>query len=186
MDTILDYIRYCPEDEVTRISQVLRDGDIVSLDVGAYLGGFHGDCARTFPCGTISPEASRLIETARQCFYDGIATIRPQSRIGDISAAVQHTAESAGFSVVREYVGHGVGEHLHEEPDVPNWGQPGKGPRLYAGMTLAVEPMITAGRKEVRTLADEWTVVTCDSSLAAHYENTVAVTGDGVRILTEV
>ena len=167
-------------------SRVLKEGDIVSLDVGAHLRGFHGDCARTFPVGKITPEAQRLIDVTRQCFFDGIATIHPQSRIGDISAAVQHTAESNGFSVVREYVGHGVGENLHEEPDVPNYGFAGHGPRLYNGMTIAVEPMIVAGRKEVRQLADGWTVVTCDNSLAAHYENTVAVTSDGARILTEL
>ena len=167
-------------------SRVLEEGDIVSLDVGAHLRGYHGDCARTFPVGEISPEARRLIEVTKQSFFDGISAIHPQARIGDISAAVQHTAESAGFSVVREYVGHGVGENLHEEPDVPNYGIAGHGPRLYAGMTIAVEPMITAGKKEVRSLADGWTVVTCDGSLAAHYENTVAVTSDGARILTEV
>ena len=166
--------------------RILQEGDIVSLDVGAYLHGYHGDCARTFPVGKITQSAARLIEVTRQCFYDGIATIHPQSRIGDISAAVQHTAEENGFAVVREYVGHGVGEHLHEEPDVPNYGIAGHGPRLYSGMTIAIEPMIVAGKKEVRQLEDGWTVVTCDGGLAAHYENTVAITSDGVRILTEV
>ena len=165
--------------------QVLKEGDIVSLDVGAYLNGYHGDCARTFPCGKISPEAARLIEVTRQSFYDGIATIHPESRVGDISAAVQKTAESHGFSVVREYVGHGVGENLHEAPDIPNYGTAGKGPRLYAGMTIAVEPMINLGKKEVRVLPDGWTVKTVDGSLSAHYENTVAITGDGAKILTE-
>lgn len=167
-------------------NRILEEGDIVSLDVGAYLRGYHGDCARTFPVGKITAEAQRLIDVTKQCFYDGIATIHPQSRIGDISAAVQHTAEASGFSVVREYVGHGVGENLHEEPDVPNYGTAGRGVRLYPGMTIAVEPMITAGKKEVRQLSDGWTVVTCDGSLASHYENTVAVTHDGVRILTEL
>jgi len=166
--------------------QVLKDGDIVSIDVGAYYQGYHGDCARTFPCGKISPEAERLIAVTKQCFYDGIATIHPQSRVGDISAAVQKTAESAGFSVVREYVGHGVGENLHEAPDIPNFGMAGKGPRLYDGMTLAIEPMVNYGRKETRQLSDGWTVVTEDGSLSAHYENTVAVTADGVKILTEL
>ena len=166
--------------------RVLMEGDIVSLDVGAHLRGFHGDCARTFPVGKISQSAERLIEVTRQCFYDGIATIHPQSRIGDISAAVQHTAESNGFAIVREYVGHGVGENLHEAPDVPNYGFAGHGPRLYSGMTIAIEPMVVAGKKEVRQLSDGWTVVTCDGSLAAHYENTVAITSDGVSILTEV
>ena len=165
--------------------QVLREGDIVSLDVGAYLNGFHGDCARTFPCGKISKEAQRLIDVTRQSFYDGIATIHSGSRVGDISAAVQKTAEEAGFSVVREYTGHGVGQALHEDPSIPNYGQAGKGPRLYSGMTIAVEPMICAGKKEIYVLPDEWTVKTVDGSLAAHHENTVAVTENGAVILTE-
>ncbi len=166
--------------------QVLKEGDIVSIDVGAYYKGFHGDCARTFPCGKISPEAERLIEVTKQSFYAGLEMVRPQNRVGDISAAVQSTAESNGFSVVREYIGHGVGENLHEAPDIPNYGVAGKGPRLYAGMTLAIEPMINQGKKEVRQLSDGWTVVTLDGSLSAHYENTVAVTGDGAKILTEL
>ena len=154
--------------------------------MGAYYKGFHGDCARTFPCGKISPEAARLIEVTKESFYAGLSTIQPQSRVGDISAAVQRTAEAAGFSVVREYIGHGVGENLHEAPDVPNFGMAGKGPRLYAGMTIAIEPMVNYGKKEVRVLPDEWTVVTVDGSLSAHYENTVAVTSDGAKILTEL
>ncbi|MBR2615128.1 MAG: type I methionyl aminopeptidase [Clostridia bacterium] len=166
--------------------RVLKEGDIVSIDVGAFLKGFHGDCARTFPCGKISQEAERLIEVTRQSFYAGLERVVPQNRIGDISAAVQETAEAAGFSVVREYIGHGVGENLHEAPDVPNFGVAGRGPRLYAGMTLAIEPMVNLGKKEVRQLSDGWTVVTCDGSLSAHYENTVAVTGDGAKILTEL
>ena len=166
--------------------QVLKEGDIVSIDVGAYYKGYHGDCARTFPCGKISPEAARLIEVTKESFYAGLSTIQPQSRVGDISAAVQRTAEAAGFSVVREYIGHGVGENLHEAPDVPNFGMAGKGPRLYAGMTIAIEPMVNYGKKEVRVLPDEWTVVTVDGSLSAHYENTVAVTSDGAKILTEL
>lgn len=165
--------------------QILREGDIVSLDVGAYLHGFHGDCARTVPCGKISPEAERLIEVTRQSFYDGFAAVHSGARVGDISAAVQKTAEAAGFSVVREYVGHGVGESLHEDPSIPNYGLPGKGPRLYSGMTIAVEPMINAGRKEVYVMPDEWTVRTVDGSLSCHYENTLAVTDDGAVILTE-
>lgn len=166
--------------------QILKDGDIVSIDVGAYLNGFHGDCARTIPCGKISAEAERLIEVTRQSFFDGIATVRSGSRVGDISAAVQKTAEAAGFSVVREFVGHGVGEALHEDPSVPNYGTAGKGSRLYSGMTIAVEPMINAGRKEVYQLDDGWTVKTMDGSLSAHYENTIAVTEDGAVILTEL
>lgn len=166
--------------------QVLKDGDIVSIDVGAYLNGFHGDCARTFPCGEISPEAERLIEVTKKSFYAGLDFVAPGNRVGDISAAVQRTAEAEGFSVVREYVGHGVGENLHEAPDVPNFGMAGKGPRLWAGMTLAIEPMINYGKKEVCQLSDGWTVKTVDGSLSAHYENTVAVTGDGAKILTEL
>ena len=166
--------------------QVLKEGDIVSIDVGAYLNGFHGDCARTFPCGKISPEAQRLIRATEESFFSGLSQVRIGARIGDISSVVQKTAESAGFSVVRDYVGHGVGADLHEEPEVPNFGTAGRGPRLYAGMTLAIEPMINAGKKEVRQLSDGWTVVTLDGSLSAHYENTVAVTGDGAKILTEL
>jgi methionyl aminopeptidase len=166
--------------------QVLKEGDIVSIDVGAYLNGFHGDCARTFPCGKIDPEAERLIEITRKSFYAGLDAVQPQCRVGDISAAVQKTAEENGFSVVREFVGHGIGENLHEAPDVPNFGMAGRGPRLYAGMTLAIEPMINYGKKEVRQESDGWTVVTCDGSLSAHYENTVAVTADGAKILTEL
>lgn len=166
--------------------QILKEGDIVSLDVGAFLHGFHGDCARTFPCGKISAEAQRLIDVTKESFYSGFAAVKAGNRIGDISAAVQQTAEQAGFGVVREYIGHGVGEKLHEEPDVPNWGKAGHGSRLYAGMTFAIEPMINAGKKEVKTLSDGWTVVTCDGSLSAHYENTVAVTSDGAVLLTEL
>lgn len=166
--------------------QVLKEGDIVSIDVGAYYKGYHGDCARTFPCGKISPEAERLIQVTRDSFYAGLEAIHPECRVGDISAAVQKTAEAAGFSVVREYIGHGVGENLHEAPDVPNFGMAGRGPRLYPGMTLAIEPMINQGKKEVRQLSDGWTVVTLDGALSAHYENTVAVTGDGAKILTEL
>ena len=166
--------------------QVLKEGDIVSIDVGAFYKGFHGDCARTFPCGKITPEAARLIEVTKESFYAGFSKALPGNRVGDISAAVQTTAEAAGFSVVREYVGHGVGANLHEAPDVPNFGTAGKGPRLYAGMTLAIEPMINAGKKEVYVLPDGWTVKTVDGSLSAHYENTIAVTGDGPKILTEL
>ncbi len=166
--------------------RVLKEGDIVSIDVGAYYKGFHGDCARTFPCGKISPDAERLIRVTEESFYAGLSQVGPQSRVGDISAAVQMTAEKQGFSVVREYIGHGVGENLHEAPDVPNYGTAGRGPRLYAGMTLAIEPMINFGAKETRQLSDGWTVVTSDGSLSAHYENTVAVTCDGAKILTEL
>jgi methionyl aminopeptidase len=167
-------------------NQVLKEGDIVSIDVGAFYKGYHGDCARTFPCGKISPEAERLIRVTKESFYAGLSKTCPGGRVGDISAAVQNAAEAEGFSVVREYIGHGVGENLHEAPDVPNFGIAGKGPRLYAGMTLAIEPMINYGKKEVEQLSDGWTVVTRDGSLSAHYENTVAVTSDGAKILTEL
>lgn len=166
--------------------QVLQEGDIVSIDVGAFYKGFHGDCARTFPVGEISSEAAQLIEVTKDSFYAGLSKALPGNRVGDISAAVQTTAEGQGFSVVREYVGHGVGQNLHEAPDVPNFGTAGKGPRLYAGMTLAIEPMINAGKKEVYVLPDGWTVKTVDGSLSAHYENTVAITSDGPKILTEL
>ncbi|MDD6311872.1 MAG: type I methionyl aminopeptidase [Firmicutes bacterium] len=163
-----------------------KEGDIVSIDVGAYIGGYTGDAANTFGVGRISDEAQRLIDVTKQSFFDGIAKIGPGARIGDISNAIQNTVEHAGFSVIREYVGHGVGRDLHEEPDVPNYGPAGRGPRLYNGMTIAVEPMVCAGRNEIRVLDNGWTVVTCDGSLAAHYENTIAIVDNKVEILTKV
>ena len=164
--------------------RVLREGDIVSIDVGAYFGGFHGDCAATFPCGKVSDEALRLIEVTRQSFWEGIKFARKGCRVSDISHAVQQYVESNGFSVVREYVGHGVGAKLHEPPNVPNFGPAGHGARLMPGMTLAVEPMVIAGEKDIRVLKDEWTVVTRDGSLSAHYENTILVTEDEAEVLT--
>ena len=149
---------------------MLKEGDIVSIDVGAFYNGYHGDCARTFPCGKISPEAERLIRVTKESFYAGLSKTCPGGRVGDISAAVQTAAESAGFSVVREYIGHGVGQNLHEAPDVPNFGIAGKGPRLYAGMTLAIEPMVNVGTHEVRVLKDGWTTVTADLSAYAGRE----------------
>lgn len=163
----------------------LENGDIVKVDVGAYFHGYHGDCADTFAVGEISDEAKRLIDVTRQSFFEGIKNIRDGSRVGDIGAAIQQYVEAAGFSVVRDYIGHGVGENLHEEPDVPNYGRPGRGPRLYSGMTIAIEPMVCQGSARVKTLANDWTVVTVDGKLSAHYENTVAITADGVDILTE-
>ncbi len=157
----------------------LQSGDIVSIDVGAQLNGFHGDCAATFPCGEISPDARQLINVTRESFFRGIANAREGKRLGDISAAVQQYAESFGYGVVREYVGHGVGTKLHEPPEVPNFGKPGKGPRLLRGMTIAVEPMINAGVPGVAKLSNGWTVVTADGKWAAHYENTILITGDG-------
>ena len=163
---------------------VLQEGDIVSIDVGAYYQGFHGDCAATFPCGTISTQAQKLIDVTRQSFYEGIALATKGHRVSDISHAIQTYVESNGFSVVRTFVGHGVGAQLHEEPEVPNFGAPGRGPRLIPGMTLAIEPMVNAGVADVRILKDKWTVVTVDGALSAHYENTVLITDGEPEILT--
>ena len=164
--------------------RVLREGDIVSVDVGAYIGGFHGDCAATFPCGKISPEAQRLIDVTRQSFFEGIRFAREGQRLQDISAAVQSYVEQNGFSVVREYVGHGVGANMHESPEIPNYGRPGHGPRLLRGMTLAVEPMVNAGNAAITQLSDGWTVKTADGKWAAHYENTILITDGPPEILT--
>lgn len=164
--------------------RVLREGDIVSVDVGAYWGGFHGDCAATFACGEISPEAEKLIAVTKQSFFEGIKFARQGYRISDISHAVQAYVEDNGFSVVRSFVGHGVGEELHEAPEVPNFGAPGRGPRLLRGMTIAVEPMVNQGTYDVRVLKDKWTTVTVDGKLSAHYENTVLITDGEPEILT--
>ena len=163
---------------------ILQEGDIVSVDVGAFYKGFHGDCAATFPCGTISAEAQRLIDVTKQSFFEGMKFARRGYRVSDISHAVQQHVESNGFSVVRAFVGHGVGAQLHEEPEVPNYGKPGRGPRLLPGMTLAVEPMVNAGVYDVRVLKDGWTTVTADGKLAAHYENTVLITDGEPEIIT--
>lgn len=163
---------------------VLKEGDIVSVDVGACWQGFHGDCAATFACGTISQEAQRLIDVTKQSFFEGIRFARQGNRVSDISHAVQTYVEANGFSVVRAFVGHGVGEHLHEEPSVPNYGAPGKGPRLVKNMTIAVEPMVNMGTYEVRVLRDGWTTVTADGKLAAHYENSILITDGEAEILT--
>ena len=164
--------------------RVLQEGDIVSVDVGAYIGGFHGDCAATFPCGRVSPEAQRLIDVTRQSFFEGIRFAREGQRLQDISAAVQSYVERNGFSVVREYVGHGVGAKMHESPEIPNFGRPGHGPRLLRGMTLAVEPMVNAGSAAITQLSDGWTVKTADGKWAAHYENTILITDGEPEILT--
>ena len=164
--------------------RVLKEGDIVSVDVGACWQGFHGDCAATFACGTISQEAQRLIDVTKQSFFEGIRFARQGYRVSDISHAVQAYVEANGFSVVRAFVGHGVGEHLHEEPSVPNYGAPGKGPRLVKNMTIAVEPMVNMGTYEVRVLKDGWTTVTADGKLAAHYENSILITDGEAEILT--
>lgn len=162
----------------------IKDGDIVSIDVGAYIGGFHGDCAGTYAVGEISPEARRLIEVTRQSFFEGIKFARQGYRVSDISHAIQEYVESFGYSLVREYVGHGIGSQMHEAPEVPNFGQPGHGPRLVKGMTLAIEPMVNIGGAAVKVLGDDWTVITADGSLSAHYENTVLITDGEPEILT--
>ncbi len=166
--------------------RILEEGDLVKVDVGALYRGYHGDSAKTFAVGRVSAEATRLMERTKECFYRGVAKAIAGNRIGDVGHAVQACAEEAGFSVVREYVGHGVGSHLHEEPDVPNYGTEGRGCRLYAGMTIAIEPMVNAGGAGVRVLPDGWTVVTSDGRLSAHYEHTVAITDDGPVLLTDV
>ncbi len=164
--------------------RVLKEGDIVSVDVGAFYKGFHGDCAATFACGKISPEAQKLIDVTKQSFFEGLQFARQGNRVSDISHAVQTYVEANGFSVVRAFVGHGVGEHLHEEPSVPNYGAPGKGPRLVKNMTIAVEPMVNMGTYDCRVLRDGWTTVTADGKLAAHYENTLLITDGEPEILT--
>ena len=165
-------------------NRVLKEGDIVSIDVGAYVEGFHGDCAATFACGEISPEAQKLIDVTKQSFFEGIKFARQGCRVSDIGSAVQAYVESNGFSVVRDFIGHGVGADLHESPEVPNFGRPGRGPRLIKGMTLAIEPMVNMGDYKVRVLSDGWTTVTADGSLSAHYENTVLITDGEPEILT--
>ena len=164
----------------------LKEGDIVSVDVGAYLDGFHGDCAATFPCGEVSPEAMELIRVTEQSFWEGIKLARAGNRVFDISHAVQQYVESHGCSVVRDFVGHGVGAKLHEAPEVPNFGPAGHGPRLQPGMTIAVEPMVCAGDWRVKVLKDGWTTVSADGSLTAHYENTILITDGEPEVLTTV
>ena len=164
--------------------RVLREGSVVSIDCGVLLEGLHADSAITVPVGEITPEARRLLDVTARCLEAGLAAATVGNHVGDIGHAVQTVAEAAGFGVVRELVGHGIGNRFHEDPQVPNYGAPKRGPRLQLGMTLAIEPMITAGSPETRTLADKWTVVTQDGSLAAHFEHTVAVTEDGPRVLT--
>lgn len=164
----------------------LKEGDIVKIDVGAYIGGYHGDSANTFPVGRVSEEALRLIEVTKESFRKGVEQAVPGNRIGDIGAAVDAHVRAHGFSAVRDYVGHGVGKALHEDPSVPNYGTPGHGVKLCRGMVIAIEPMINAGVSQVIQLADGWTVITADRKLSAHYEHTVAVTDDGPILLTEV
>ena len=165
--------------------RVLKEGDIVSVDVGAYIGGFHGDCAGTYPCGQVSDEAMDLIRVTQQSFFEGIRYAREGYRLGDISAAIQSYVESHGYSIVREYVGHGIGRTLHEAPEVPNFGTAGRGTRLLRGMTLAVEPMVNAGGAAILNMADGWTVKTADGKYSAHYENTILITDGEPELLTD-
>lgn len=166
--------------------EMLKDGDIISIDVGAYLNGYHGDAARTFAIGNISETAARLIKVTKESFFEGIKNAVVGNRIVDISSAVQERVEKDGFSVVRDYVGHGVGKEMHEPPQIPNYRTRERGPRVEVGMTIAVEPMVNVGGYQVKLLDNKWTVVTADGSLSAHYENTIAITENGPVILTKL
>lgn len=167
-------------------ARVIEEGDIVKIDVGAFYKGYHGDSANTFAVGKVRDEASKLIEVTKESFWRGIAQAIPGNRIGDIGFAIQSYVEENGLSVVKRYVGHGIGEELHESPDVPNFGTKGRGIRLYAGMTIAVEPMVNVGTADVSEKSDKWTVVTADGKLSAHYEHTIAITDDGAIVLTKI
>ena len=164
----------------------LEEGDIVKVDVGALYKGYHGDAARTFFCGKVSDEARRLERITRESFFEGVKFVTSSNRLGDVSHSIQEYVEKNGFSVVREYVGHGIGKSLHEDPEIPNFGMAGRGPRLYEGMTLAIEPMVNAGGEAIDVADNDWTVFTIDGSLSAHYENTVAITENGPEILTKI
>lgn len=166
--------------------RVLQDGDIISLDIGACYKGYHGDSAWTYPVGNVSELAQKLLDVTERSLYAGLAEVKPDARLYTVSHAIQQCAEAEGFSIVREYVGHGIGADLHEEPQIPNFGVPNRGPRLKPGMTLAIEPMVNAGERYVKTLDDNWTVVTLDGSLCAHFEHTIVITADGYEILTKV
>ncbi|EYE87716.1 methionine aminopeptidase [Fervidicella metallireducens AeB] len=165
---------------------VLKEGDIISVDCGAFFEGFHGDAARTFPVGRITPEAQKLIDVTRESFFEGLKKAVIGNRIGDISHAIQTFVEEKGMSVVRDYVGHGIGKEMHEEPPVPNFGKAGRGPKLAKGMTLAIEPMVNLGTYAVDELNDGWTVITYDGKLSAHYENTIVILENGPEILTMI
>lgn len=166
--------------------RVLKEGDIVSIDLGVYKDGFYGDAAYTFPVGEIYPDAERLLRVTEEALYIGIENARPDNRVSDISCSIQRHIESNGFSVVRAFVGHGIGRDLHEEPQIPNFGMPNRGPRLKSGMTLAIEPMVNEGGYEVLILNDGWTTVTMDGKLSAHFEHTILVTSDKPKILTKI
>ena len=164
--------------------QILKEGDIVSVDVGAYYNGFHGDAARTFPVGKVSDEASKLIEVTKQSFFEGLKFVKPNNRVSDISGAIEDYVVSFGYSVVKEYTGHGIGRELHEDPEVPNYRTNRRGHRLAAGMAIAIEPMVNQGTDEISLAGNKWTVYTKDGKLSAHYENTVIVTDDEPLIVT--
>ncbi|MFJ5673051.1 type I methionyl aminopeptidase [Bacillus safensis] len=166
--------------------RVLRDGDIISIDIGAKLNGYHGDSAWTYPVGVISDEDRKLLEVTEESLYIGLQEAKPGERLSNISHAIQTYVENENFSVVREYVGHGVGQDLHEDPQIPHYGPPNKGPRLKPGMVLAIEPMVNAGSRYVKTLADNWPVVTADGKKCAHFEHTIAITDTGFDILTKI
>ncbi|WP_287821372.1 type I methionyl aminopeptidase [Clostridium sp.] len=169
---------------IPSIKKVLREGDIISIDCGAILNGYQGDAARTLPVGKISNEAKNLIDITRKSFFKGVEKALVGNRLSDISSAIQTYAESFGYSIVRDYVGHGIGKDMHEEPEIPNFGKPGRGPKLLHGMVLAIEPMVNGGKYYVSVQSNDWTVVTDDGSLSAHYENTVAILENGPEILT--
>ncbi|HCL4439630.1 type I methionyl aminopeptidase [Clostridium botulinum] len=164
--------------------RILNEGDIISIDCGAILNGYQGDAARTFPVGNVSEEAAKLIEVTKNSFFKGIEKAKVGNRLTDISAAIQEYVESYGLSIVRDYVGHGIGKNMHEDPEIPNFGRPGRGPKLSKGMCLAIEPMVNIGDFNVKVEPNKWTVVTVDGSLSAHYENTVAILDDGPKITT--
>ncbi len=165
---------------------IIKNGDIVKVDVGAFYKGYHGDAARTIPVGTVSDEAKKLIEVTRESFFRGIEQLKVGNRLGDVGHAIDSYVVENGFSTVKRYIGHGIGTELHQSPDVPNYGTAGRGTRLLAGMTLAIEPMVNVGGENVRDLSDGWTVKTADGTLSAHYENTVALTNDGVIVMTQI
>lgn len=164
--------------------QILKDGDIISIDVGAFYNGYHGDAAKTLAVGNISDEAKKIIKVTKESFYAGIEFAKDGNHLYEISAAIQKYVEQYGYSIVRDFVGHGVGRDLHEEPQIPNYKVKGRGPKLQSGMVLAIEPMVNVGRYEVRVLQNDWTVVTLDGSLSAHYEHTIAITDEGPELLT--
>ena len=163
---------------------IIKEGDIVSIDLGAVVNGFHGDNAATFACGKVSPAATRLCDTTREALYVGLSKAVAGNRLGDIGSAIYEYCASRGYGIVRDYTGHGIGSHLHEDPSVPNYGKPGKGARLLPGMTIAIEPMINEGTENVKVLRNNWTVVTADGKLSAHFEHTIVVLEDGYQILT--